>query len=553
MLTRRELLELVGLSTTYLLLHPLVSFSDDSEVFPHGVASGDPSSTGVVLWTRIEPKIHERLKKSLKVYIYPDIQGDPNTAVKGKPVKELEIPANYINQVGDYTVKFSVDGLEPGKTYFYLMEYDNKKRLGRFKTLPAGNVDSYKLVFITCQNYLEGYYGAFKHIAEEDVGFVLHLGDATYEAVYGAQVRSIGDLPSGSSYPISLADYRYIHRKYLSDPSYQKARAMHTFIYIWDDHEFANDYYYDYDKGYWVPYDYPQDVKNDKEKSLNFKKVSIKAWYEYIPSSVSVNFRAHPLEVIKIYRDFKVGNLFHLICTDERSYRHEQCPQKFNAASCPNPNPNTMLGDKQREWFFSKLSEEGFSWKLWANEVLFDQLVVGTVSNTDSWDGYSGERQQIIDYLISKNIDNLVILTGDLHTFIAAEVPDRFANDYQKVVAAEFMTGAISSANLQDLLDEQAKGNAPNVDDSPLGDIVNSVGNVPPTAQPADIITTNIQQSNPWLKFFNSKTWGYSVLEVNKDNTRCTFYSVNKYEQNPPKELLAQFLYKKGQNLIREK
>jgi len=531
MLTRRELLELVGLSTTYLLFHPLVSFSDDSEVFPEEVASGDPSPTGIVLWARIEPKIHERLKKNLKVYIYPDLQGSPDTAIKGKPIKELEIPANYINQAGDYTVKFSVDGLEPEKTYFYVMEYDNKKRLGRFKTLPVGNVDSYKLIFITCQNYEDGYYGAFEHIAEEDAGFVLHLGDAIYEKIYGAKVMGrVIKLPSGNRFASSLEDYRYLYKKYLSDPSYQKARAMQTFIYIWDDHEFANDYYYNYAKDYWVSPSLPEDIRENKELSLNLRKAAIKAWYEYIPSSTVVNFKAHPLEWIRIYRDFKVGNLFHLICTDERSYRESPCPKRYQTKGCPTQDIHTMLGVWQKSWFFSKLSEEGFSWKVWANEVQFVQSTIdGLFGSTDAWDGYSGERWQILEFLKAKNMDNLVILTGDRHAFLAAEVPDRFVGDYKKVLGAEFMTGAISSVNASE--SERWKRDLPQY-------------------KTVDEITSAELSQNPWIKFLNQKTWGYSLLEVRKDYVKCSFYSVDKYKKNPPKELLAEFVYKKSQGLI---
>lgn len=535
MITRREFLEILGISTAYLLIHPYVAFAGEDDIFPSGVASADPTNDSIILWTRINPEVHKKLNKNLKVYIVDDIQKNPDKVLKEKAIKEFEIPANKITDIGDYTIKFKVSGLKPGKTYFYIFEYDNSKKIGRFKTLPT-EVDKYKFIFVTCQNYEDGYYPAFKYISEEDeAGFVLHLGDAIYERVYGAKVfgRNI-KLPSGNNFANSLEDYRYLYKKYLSDENYQLARAMQTFIYIWDDHEFANDYYYNYGKDYWYSPSLPEEIREDKYKSLLLKKYAVKAWYEYIPADVSLDFKGHPLEWIKIYRDFKIGNLANLICLDERSYRESQCPKRYQSAGCYTQSQHTMLGLEQKRWFFDNImnNKNKFGWNIVANEVQFvSGKIDGFYGSTDAWDGYIGEREEILDILTKNNINNIVMLTGDRHAFLAADIPSSFKENYDKVLGAEFMTGAISSINASEAgwwKKDLPKYN--NVD---------------------EISQAEISQ-NPWTKFLNQKTWGYSVLEIDKEKVSSTFYSVNKYEKNPPKETLAKFTYKRGESIKRE-
>ncbi len=527
MLTRREFLEIAGLSISHLLLHPFVAISEESvEVFPQGIASGDPTQESILLWTRIEPSVHARLSKNLKVYVL----------LEGKELyKEYEVPANYISPMNDYTVRLKIRNLLPGRTYFYAFEYAGVKRMGRFKTLPDKDVDNYSIVFITCQNYEDGYYSAFRHIAEEeDIGFVLHLGDAIYECIYGAKIadRKL-NLPSGQPCAIGLEDYRHLYRTYLSDPNYQIARATHSFIYIWDDHEFANDYYYDYDRQYWVPVSYPESIRNNRELCLRLRRASIKAWYEYTPAVVKLNADSkNPLEWINIYRNFKVGNLAHLICTDERSYRQKQCPIRYRSPGCSAQITNTMLGEEQRRWFFSRLSEGNFRWRIWANEVQFAlSKIDGLYGSTDAWDGYIGERSRILEFLKNENIDNLIVLTGDRHAFMASDIPEDFRHSYERVLGAEFMTGALSSINA-----------------SEAGWWKRDF----PQYKTIEEITEAELTQNPWIRFLNQKTWGYSVLELSKEKVGVKFYSVDKYQKQAPKSLLASLSYERGRPLMLE-
>ncbi len=522
MLTRREFIE--GSLAGLLLVHlNTLSFAQDTEeVFPQGIASGDPTGTGAMLWTRVNPKVHKRLNKDLLLQVSEDPEF--KRAFTGR------IPSNAINERDDFTVRIDLDGrLQPGKTYYYRFVYaDVPSMVGRFKTLPE-SIDELSFAFVTCQNYADGYYTAYKYISEEEVYFVVHLGDFIYEQIYGSPRvpdRSLS-LPSGSNVCMNLEDYRYLYRTYLSDKNLRLARAIHPFINTWDDHEYLNDYYYDYGRDVWGCFcAYP--MRTDREAMLRLRQDSAKAWLEYIPARVVFDFnKRNPLQWITIYRDFSVGRLVHIILTDERSYRNRQpCEGRYGAKGCADQYKTSMLGEPQRRWFFSKLEEGGHIWKVWANEVQFSSSKIdGKFGSLDAWDGYAGERQRILDFLVSKNMDNLIAITGDRHASLVAEIPNSYDKP-ERVLGAEFMTPAISSINAME--GGWWKRNWPGY------------------ASLEDVQKAEMSQ-NPWIKHINSiDCWGYSVLRLNREKAECTIYSVNKYRKDAEKRIDAKFVYTRG-------
>jgi alkaline phosphatase D len=517
MLTRREF---VSVPLLYLLARNLEAFASDTpEVFPQGVASGDPTQDSVVLWTRIEPKVHESMKRDLVLEI--------STKPDFSEVVQVRIPADRINPSRDYTVRLTIDGLKPGGTYYYRFVYADVPSLtGRFKTLPVGSPEEFRFAFVVCQNYADGYYSAFRHISQEDVGFVVHLGDQIYEKIYGPPKVPGRDLnlPSGGRIALTLEDYLYLYRTYLSDKDYQLARAMHPFIYIWDDHEYANDYSYDYEGGYYLLPRHP--FYRKKAQSLALRRIAIQAWLTYTPTKVKVDLDSRdPLKWITIYRDFKVGDLLHLICTDERSYRTPQpCEKRFAHPGCPEQRRTSMLGKEQKAWFFRKLEEKGYHWKVWANEVQFVQgRVNGLFGSLDAWDGYAGEREEILRFLESKAINNLVIITGDRHAGLVAEVPDKFERDYQKVLAMEFITPALSSISAAETTWWRDYG----------------VSNHVEFAQAE-------KNQNPWTKYLEHKIWGYSVLTLTRDRAVGEMFFVDKYRKDAEKKRAVRAVYERG-------
>ncbi|WP_448587449.1 alkaline phosphatase D family protein [Thermocrinis sp.] len=521
MITRRDF---VSAPILYLLSTNLgVLAGDAPEVFPQGIASGDPSSEKITLWTRINPKVHETMKKDLIL----EVSNSPDFSQSTR----MSIPADRISPRMDYTVKLTLESLSPNRTFYYRFIYaDVPSMVGRFRTLPVGEVSEYKIAFITCQNFADGYYSAFNHLAQEDVGFVIHLGDQIYEKIYGPP-RVPGrelNLPSGRDIALSLEDYRYLYRTYLSDKNYQLVRAMYPFVYTWDDHEYANDYAYDYERGFYVLPGHPFFGK--KEQSLTLRRIAISAWLTYTPARVKVNLRSDdPLKWITLYRDIKVGRLAHVIITDERSYRTPHpCERRYSFPGCPEQRKTSMLGKEQKEWFFKKLMEDGYVWKVWANGVQFVQSVInGLYGSLDAWDGYLGEREEIAQLLASEGASNLVILTGDRHAGVMAEVPAKFEKNYDKVLGVEFITPALSSISA-------AEGNWWRQ---------YGVSNVDEYAQ-AEI------SQNPWIKFVGHKVWGYSVITLTNDRVIGEIVSVDKYLRDVEKVQRIKAVYEKGRPLM---
>lgn len=497
--------------------------SSAQEIFPQGVASGDPTQDGIVLWTRINPEVHQRFNQDLQFYIAED-EDFRRVVLSGN------VAASRINSGDDHTVKVILDGvLQPGRRYYYRFVYAGvASQTGRFYTLPAGSVPETRIGVVVCQSYEEGFYPAYRHLAREDLLFVVHLGDAIYEQSYGNLTRRLS-LPSGSGIAMNLQDYRYLYRTYLSDPFYQLARISHAFVYTWDDHEFVNDYYYDYQQGFWDSQDHP--YKGNKERMLALKRDSIKAWLEYTPVRAVADLNnPNPLRWIRIYRDLSIGNLAHLIVTDERSYRSmPPCGVKYLNPGCQDQTQSAMLGQEQLNWFFEKLSEGNYRWKLWANEVMFSQLLLlfnnqPVFLTLDSWDGYLGERLRIIKFYETLQRDNLIVLTGDLHATLVSEVRD-YTNRSSQVVGVEFVTPAISSSSL-------AEG--------AVRDFGFREEQIPQLEQAALAL-------NPWIKYANSRDNGYMVVSLYTDRAECSVFSVNKRDPNSEKRLLCRFRYASGQ------
>ncbi len=493
---------------------------ENIELFPQGVASGDPSSTGIVLWTRVNPDIHRKLYKDLKFFVSLDPYFK-NIVIEGK------IDRNQINEENDFTVKIVIENqLKPYQSYYYSFWYAGISSLpGKFFTLPDKNQDisRVKIAVVNCNDYQNGYFSGFSHISDEDVLFVLHLGDQIYERTKHKRFKDrIINLPSGNDIAITLEDYRNLYRTYLSDFDYQLARMKHSFIYIWSDHEYANDYSFDYEKGYWLIPSHP--FNNDREKTLELRKNAIRAWLEYTPTKVKTNFdKKDPLNWIKIYRDFYVGNLLHLICTDTRSYRTPQpCEKRYQHRGCINQFHTDMLGEKQEEWFLEKLKQKEKRWKVWANEVVFSQLKIKDLFwRLDAWDGYKSQQLKIIKVLEKEKLFKTVILSGDAHMYMVSSI-ENFMKKNAKTVGIEILTSALTSKNLSEK--NWWKRSYPEL-------------NHPIKVEAA----THIY--NPWVKFIDTRKWGYSVIEFTGKKCTATFYAVDKNRPVSLKQKLAQFEY----------
>ncbi len=498
---------------------------DERRVFPLSVASGDPSPYGVVLWTRLAP---QSWQPDLPLVLH--VASDADFATD---VLQATIPPEQFDASRDYTAQVDLDGqLEPGRRYFYrFIHGDTASRTGRCHTLwlATQQLPSLTLGVVCCQDYTAGYYGAYHHLAmEPDVDFVVHLGDAIYEtsyAVAGFPDRGI-ELPSKSPVALNLDDFRALYRTYRSDPFYQEVLERHTFIFIWDDHETANDIYWDASQGCLGAPDHPYTLDAayaaNRPMLLNGLRMdSMRAWAEYTPARLTIDWAtSEPQRFFTINRDFRFGGLVHLFCTDERSFRSPHpcgegtALQRYAALGCRERNApgRTMLGAAQRDWLQGGLLGSRATWKCWANEVLLGRLEIAQLYlNMDAWDGYGFERDQLLANLALGGMENLVVLTGDLHSYLVSYVRDgysRFANSAP--LGVEFMTPSITSAN--------------------VGDALATL----PFPLPADALEEQaIRASNPHIQYFNSNRWGYSTVHFTPDAVSYTAYSADKADNSP--------------------
>jgi alkaline phosphatase D len=396
--------------------------------FPQGVASGDPQSDGIMLWTRAVPTAHNA--RPVRMMLQISEQMDFKALVLQEP---LETSAD-----SDFTVRAYVDGLASDSHYYYrfLGAGDSLSRTGRTRTAPApGQAVNVNLAFASCQSYEQAHYGSWARMLEEDrkapegerIDFVLHLGDFIYERCWhrhidgGPQSRRVPPFPDGvdteeNRFAVSLADYRHLYRTYLSDPHLQAARANWPFVCTWDDHEFANDCFQSFST-------YGEGEKLEAARKLDANR----AWFEYIPTVLSEledqpahDFRPRPLgtdaaaqneaalDTLCIYRRLRWGKRLDIVLTDSRSYRSPPCLPSGFAASLGQPlntvnlveiadggtayndgkppatlpygdgtvanpaldrPPGSMLGIEQRAWFLDTLAASDATWKVWGNAM----------------------------------------------------------------------------------------------------------------------------------------------------------------------------------------
>ncbi len=542
-ISRREFMRQAGLSSLSLLTPYLLSSTrpltrlataqrPPEEVFGLSVASGDPTPSGIILWTRINETVWQA-DESLTF----EVATDPeflNLAAQGS------VAGVDFGPERDHTVKIDLDGaLAAGTVYYYRFIYQEvSSQVGRCRTLPAGDStpDSLALGVLTCQDFGSGYYGALHHLAQEEVDYIIHLGDFIYEGGDSTLPGHELNLPSGASKAINLEDYRYLYRSYRSDPFLQEVSAQHPFIVIWDDHEFANNNYWDYDLD--APQAPGHPLHPDPVALTQLKLDAMRAWSEYIPARLAINPDAtHPHHYYQLHRSFTYGNLARLFMTDERSYRMAQPPRDD-----PDPIYRTMLGDATRvgpgnqlEWLINGMLQaeaEDVTWKVWGNEVLFMPLVLPRPEqgdpiplNTDAWDGYTDERRLIAQALQfhlfpRQGVRNLVVLTGDMHMYLAGYIKvdytqPNFTAPWNNMIGVEFMTSSLTSANGGDVL---------------------------PPDFPADGERL-VKLLNPHIRFFNPIYSGYCVVTFTPDECTYTAYQVPKdvNSGDVPKTILQKY------------
>jgi alkaline phosphatase D len=501
--------------------------AEPAETFPQSVASGDPTPTGVVCWTRVDPDAHDP-SSPLALQVAAD-EGFDDIVVQGVITDQDAVTAH------DHTVKVDLDGvLDPGETYYYQFVHDGvASQTGRCRTLPHPDAspESVSFAVLTCQNFQNGYYPAYHYVAEADVDFIVHVGDFIYEDS-GEGFKGLGspdmpdrriDLPSGHDRVRTLADYRTLYRTYRRDPFLQRALERHTIIPAWDDHEISNDVYWDDDVDAPAA-DHPRG--DDPEFMTRLTADAIHAWWEFMPSRIDYDPDAESLQDrFELWRQFEFGDLVSMIMTDERLFRdgpRETGLLPFPLRDAVNPDgesaDRSMLGEDQREWFLDAVDSASGRWTVWTDEVLTVPFKLGAPPVTlypvqGGWDGYTRERRYITNEIAEMDVENFVTLTGDMHSYVVGYKQTEYGDPFDGAapkearVGVEFMTPAIASLTVGEALGLNR-------------------GLRRRLTEP--LLTKLITWMNPHIDFFNSHRCGYAVVEFTRDDCTYVGYSVDK-------------------------
>jgi len=504
--------------------------ADPDDVFPQSVASGGPTPSGVILWTRVDPDRFDP-ETPLGVQVATDDDFE-DVVYEGVLDAEDRIRAH------DYTVKVDLDGrLDPDSEYAYRFVYDGvATRTGRCRTLPRpdDSPESLRIAVLACQNYLNGYFPAYHYVAEEDLDFLVHLGDFIYESDDG-HFKGLGSydyagreltLPSGYDRVHTLDDYRYLHREYRTDRFLQEALEAHTLVAGWDDHEMVNDVYWD-SRSDAPAGDHPRG--DDPQFMTELVANAMHAWWEYMPARVAYDPNGERLQDrFKLWRSIRFGDLVTLAMTDERLFRdppREAIPTPDNVGPHREPPGRTMLGDEQREWLVDTITESETRWTVWADEVLTIPFRLGSGPLSvypvqGGWDGYTRERQRVTEAIGAADVRNFVTLTGDMHCYVAGyqqtSYPGRVTGGEGVAqgdrIGVEFMTPAVTSLNAAEAL-HLTRGLRGRLTEP--------------------LLTRLVTAMNPHIEFFDSHNWGYSVVEFTRDACTYVGYGVDKTVDSP--------------------
>lgn len=512
--------------------------------FEHGVASGDPLTERVVLWTRVTPA-----SPKSNVPVTYVVATDPQLrhAVQRGNVKT--------GPQRDYTVKVDVEGLQPGTTYYYRFESEGRTSpIGRTRTLADEHVERLRMAVVSCSNHAYGYFNAYGRIAARaDLDLMVHLGDYIYE--YGANQYGSVRTPEPPVEIITLADYRTRHAQYKRDPDSQAAHRQHALVAIWDDHETANN-------------SWKEGAENHQPASEGRwderVAAALQAYYEWMPvrepqvkegQGKPHSFSIADLNALKRdQRSFCFGNLAELVMLEERlQARSEQLEpavpvqtpfgpgfQQTGAFAGPQ---RTLLGIEQEAWLAQRLRSTSARWKLLGQGVMFAQLKgVGAANsagggaflNSDQWDGYQPARNRIYDILkgdaTHAPVDNVVVLTGDIHSSWAADLtqdpnnPDVGSGGYDRVTgqgsrAVEFVGTSVSS---------------PGVDSDTNG-----------------TIAAGLRFFNPHFKYINLHLRGYMLMDVTPERVVGEWWYVDTVTSRTNIEMFGvAFEVKHGMNRL---
>jgi alkaline phosphatase D len=443
--------------------------------FRQGVMSGDPTPRSIVLWTRVDDV--ERAG-AVRLEVATD---------RGfRDVVATELVRT--SAARDHTVKARVAGLKPRERYWYRFETATATSpVGRFRTAPpADSHEPVRFAFFSCQEWTHGWWNAHALMADEDLDFVVCLGDYVYERPLDLDgptgpYTAVRPDPVGDAR--TLDGYRAKYRLYRSDAALREVHRRFPLVAIWDDHE-VEDNYAGGDPG-----------SEDWDPAR--RRAGYRAWFEAMPAF------AASAGTDRVYRRLRYGRSVDLFMLDERQYRANQPCNDLPGPPCPErERPRAFLGRRQMRWLKDGLRASTASWKVVGNELPIMPAKVGNayVPGFDTWQGYPVERRELLSHLRDRRIRDVAFVAGDVHFFAAGDVRVD-DGDARSVVAHEFVGGSISSAS-------------PGESTVELGGVALRGNDRNPRTPPG--LIRLFEGSNPWVDALDVDHHGYGVVEASR-------------------------------------
>ena len=481
-------------------------------VFRHGVASGDPLADRVILWTRVTPR-GDTAAQRVSWQVARD-EKFANTVARG----EVETGA-----ARDFTVKLDARALEPATTYYYRFESGGERSAaGRTRTLPRENVARVRLGVVSCSNLPQGYFNAYACLANRlDLDAILHLGDYLYEysnEQYGDGAK-YGRVPAPNKEMVALQDYRERHAQYKADPDSQAIHRQHPFITTWDDHEFTNN---TWNGG-------AQNHNPDAgEGEWRVRRAAAQqAYFEWMPIREDA-----PTLQGRIYRTFRFGNLATLFMLDTRMIGRDQQVAREDTAAVADPK-RQLLGAEQEGWLAEQLVtsvRNNSTWTVLGQQVMFaPQTPAGAAAgNPDSWDGYRGARGRVFDMIERAKVSNLAVLTGDVHSSWAYDLPRDPFKGYDTAtgkgsLGIEFAGTSVTSPS--------------------------NLGRGPEGPKQLD----DTKAARPHLHYVDGRYRGYFVVDLTRERLQADFFRVATVQERSTAESFEKgFISESGRNHLIE-
>ena len=522
--------------------------------FNYGIASGDPTSDAVILWTRVTPDDESAGPIEVACEMLP-VNGTADPDFDNLSFQKSVTASAATN----WTAKIDATGLKSGTWYYYRFRLgDNISPVGKTRTLPEGKVDELSFAVVSCANWQHGLFNVYDHISKQDhFDAMFHLGDYYYE--YGADgyadtaAGKLGRLHEPRHEIVSLTDYRMRHAQYRTDPGLQAATANMPLICIWDDHETSND-------------SWATGAQNHQPNEGDWevrKTAAMRAYYEWMPIREPRPGRARE----DIFRSYEWGDLLTLVSLETRlvargepiivddyfdQFTSQESVDKFLKDTLADPERD-MLGRVQTDFVAKTLSDSkaaGKPWRVLANQVIMgrlntpdmnpyvDETAIANIEKDwvaarafveaskyglpvylDSWDGYPAAREKFFTRLKSEGVEDILVLTGDAHEYWVNDL----TTDAGDKVGMELVTTSVSSETLGKY----------------MGDTVRDYA----------LLMT---QNNENAKYYNAEFNGYIDMKFTRKKALARFVAVNGVLSNEYESFeTARFTIRPSKNTIK--